>query len=586
MNCSLMSVDQRHRRLNKTRVLCSATRDPPTKQTKNKKPCKMQSLSGLFGPQLIVPRRPSSSTDTSSSEHDTAAAAAVAVTSTAVTSLFTQSRIIHRSLAKLSQDELNGPVVREAGHAIDHVAVAMLFIAPRFHEQVFDAIAANPLSAMLSLAWTICSTSMGVSAAMRDDEYAAIWSPFVCLANGLSAMQDLYSPATPSSTNTNTSSTTTTSSSSSSSSALNLFDYDDLRAADLAYIKYETNEQALLDGELFRELANQTPFGTYEIDSVPATLANAIPTAGFDAMRDPPEDEGWVIGGRRYRWVARPISVSDRKRYYAYMPRHAALSRLRLQAELGLRKKFARYHARRGLHLTPWLLASHPIVSTASTRRSDTNTASNSDDDDNSTEQPRLLIWQAQKSALVWLLYHTIAAFARLLNDRGLRDDVLVAVRSLDRFIDCGLCAHHWRTRHLAEYEAMTAGQDDLDLRLLQTHNRIRASIRPDTELTDAAVHALQQDYLNVARALAAACMLDDDKLARVSQLERKRGDVCREPYELWSAAMRTWHARHVDDPASRTGRDVVVAAAAAAEDRTPVKRALMLLQLDRLSSR
>lgn len=454
--------------------------------------------------------------------------------------LFTQSRVLHARLRDHYRGELELQDDRRHNNApplMDETRVALMFTAEQFHAQVFDAFQANPLSSLLSLAWTICSTSFSISPKMTEHEYLAVWSPFFCVVNVLSYLENKLA---------NRTAPTTT----------RPFDVQDLRLMDRQFVdsvratlklepdaRKELTRQRL-SSDFMEQLLTNTPFGTYQISDV-ATPAHGAASVGSDAE--------WTYGAKRYTYVRSPVNVLDRERYFALYARHETANRVRVQAESELRQRFAAYHQLYGLNINVWMIPTH----------------------EKNQDGSRALIWQMNKSALVWILYHALAALVAVADDQRITADFIVTVRSMDKFIECGMCLHHWKTRYAPlwdlvyeEYKQLNeqgAFHDttnashyprsmDVDLRLLATHNDVQTSIDPRLRLTSAAVHALREDYLNLARSLVMAVaarppsaaapahtpLKPDQFDCAVYKMERERLDVCVQPSELFARSLKT----------------------------------------------
>lgn len=480
--------------------------------------------------------------------------------------LFSQSRALHQALRNFYRNDLllvgggggkndttaDNPLAATS-LAFDDQRAAMIFITEHFHRQVFDSLERNPLSALLSLCWTICSTSFNVSPDLSETAYLRVWSPFICLVTTLFQLNDKIGLS--SSSSSNGSSASSEPSNDDIFAPKQLFDFDDLRVADRAFIQRieqisklpkdkrssVTYEQA--NSELFMKLLDATPFGTYQITNLTGSLMKN------NSAKHLREDREWVVGNKIYTYVLSPVNVQDRDRFLALFARHETNEKLRRQVESTLRQYFPAYHARHGIDVTPWLISTHEA-------------------DENGV---RANIWQMQKSALVWILYHCLASLVTVNANPLLINDFIATVRCIDNFIECGLCLNHWNGRHRKKWDErcslvtnnssssssssrtgslFATSQYSPDVALLLTHNDIQESIDPRLKLTDAAVYALREDYLNFARTIVLA--LSNKSLQRnsaspeivhrlpvntsIHQHDAKRKDVCREPYELWSS--------------------------------------------------
>lgn len=478
--------------------------------------------------------------------------------------LFAQSRALHRALRQFYRAELaldsSGNVTAGStaapAIAMDDKRTAMIFITELFHRQVFDAFEQNPLSAVLSLAWTICTTCFHISAEMEETEYLRVWSPFICTVNVLCQLNSKL----------NGDSTSAAAAAverggggggggcdGNGSNGGDLFDLDDLRAADRAFVhridqnlKLNLQQRQRLTREqtnsrLFISLLERTPFGTYQINDFPDVAR--LPSSGGG----PDDDREWMVAGKVYSYMLSPVNVLDRERFLVLFTRHETNEKLRKQVETVLREKFAAYHSRHELNLSPWMIATHERESDGS----------------------RATIWQMQKSALVWILYHCLAALVTVNANQLLINDFVAAVQCMDNFIECGMCLNHWNEFHRKRWDRQqpssqavvaslllstsrfgrkpssslfASAETEPDLALLITHNSVQATIDPRLRLTDAAVYALREDYLNFARATALS--LSNKSFGNsvhvpvstsIHKIEELRQDVCREPWELWS---------------------------------------------------
>lgn len=483
--------------------------------------------------------------------------------------LFSQSRALHAALRQFYAREIgiryDGETTSSSSSKTDVVAtmptvpttmyaddkrMAMIFITDHFHRQVFDAFEKNPISALLSLAWTICVTCFHISKKMEETEYLRVWSLFICTVNALCSLAEKSSTSTAANENND----------------CRLFDIDDLRNTDRNFVELidrvasmneEQRKQHVRDqlaSDLFIGLLERTPFGTYQIAK---SLVGPVGTP-----RSSNQDREWTVGDKIYTYVLSPLNVSDRERYLALFSRYESSDKLRKQVESKLRKRFSAYHAKYGLHVNPWMFATHEREENGS----------------------RAMIWQMQKSALVWIHYHALAALVVVNNDRRLINDFLATVTCMDKFIDCGLCMNHWNTLHKPQWEGLakradsvpifTADQNSclkqrrtsVDLSLLITHNEVQETIDARLKLTDAAVYAIREDYLNLARSVVLAIVNGD--MAPVLASDQQRRDVCRQPNELWSYQLkRLLTMKNVD-----------------AKTRGFVKEALLRLEWDRMN--
>lgn len=454
--------------------------------------------------------------------------------------LFAQSREIHRNVKMYYESDLfSDPAIRPQTY-FDDTRVAMMFCSGLYHDQLFDAFESNPLSTMLSLTWTVCSTSFNISPKMRDSEYMSVWSPFICLVNALCYLNDKAENR-------------------SDVRPCDLFDLDDLRQMDRDFIR-SIKEQAQLDpadqrrkndererSSFFHRLLENTPFGTYQIVDTPTDKSTKIVS----------ENE-WKVNGQRFTFVASPINVIDLQRYLAMIARCESTEKIRLQTEARLRERFHAYHSMYGLNVDAWLIATH----------------------EKNVDGSRALLWQVQKSSLVWWMYHLLAALVIIIDKNELVGDFLATVKSIENFIECGLCANHWRTSYkgfwanfinyredvLETSEKISnrtewpswLREDAVDLRLLRTHNDVQKSIDPRFDLTEAALHALREDYLNAARTLVAAVSVRGPATTTLSKhrlvngrplsakfncsiytQEQAREDVCRTPFEISRVFLR-----------------------------------------------
>jgi hypothetical protein len=464
--------------------------------------------------------------------------------------LFAQSRAIHHALRDFYRKEF-GIGSDNVPALADDKRAAMIFLSDLFHRQIFDAIEKNPISALLSLAWTICSTCFNVSTKMTDKEYLSVWSPFICLTNVLTSLEGKWRKI----------------------DQVSIFDVDDLRLADRNFIRVIEERSKLSDEErkqltterinsdLFVELLGNTPFGTYQISNTLGTSAKPYASSN---------DREWTIGNTTFTYIYSPLNVSDRERYLVMFVRHETNDRLRRQAEERLQKLFPAYHSRYGIHVYPWMFATHEKEENGS----------------------RAMIWQMQKSALVWILYHSIGALVTVNDDRLMLKDFVATVRCMDNFVECGLCLNHWVSQHkrkwnliaktIGDYEQSTEHMFsldnrtkqramELDLTLLVTHNDIQESIDPRLKLTEAAVYALREDYMNLARSIVLALSdrtVSDTQTTFKSSVFHKddtRKDVCRDPWELWGYQLKRTSIYDCD-----------------VRNREYVKQALLRLEWDR----
>lgn len=477
--------------------------------------------------------------------------------------LFAQSRAIHHALRDFYRKEFGIGAENAASVALaDDKRAAMIFLSDLFHRQIFDAIEKNPLSSLLSLAWTVSSTCFNVSTKMTDKEYMSVWSPFICLVNALTGLASKWR----------------------TTERIALFDLDDLRLADRQFISVIEQRAKLNDeerkqlteerinSELFIELLENTPFGTYQINNAVGTTAKPYASKN---------DREWTIGNTTFTYVYSPLNVTDRERYLVMFVRHETSDRLRRQAESRLQKLFPAYHAKYGIHVYPWMFATHECEENGS----------------------RAMIWQMQKSALVWILYHSIGALVTVNDDRLMLKDFVATVRCMDNFVECGLCLNHWITQHKRKWNLIERSMEEedggnarsvkgtkgnyvfsldnrtqrrafeLDLALLVTHNDIQESIDPRLKLTEAAVYALREDYMNLARAIALAFSDGGSSndgppgpfKSSVFHQDDTRKDLCREPWELWGYQLKRTNVYDCN-----------------VRDRGYVKEALLRLEWDR----
>lgn len=519
--------------------------------------------------------------------------------------LFSQSRILHRELRRVYEYDLFGiessslgimPMPNRSGFAVradqqlDQRRVAMLFLAESFHNQLFDAIQRNPLSALLSIAWTLSSTAP-IQHNMTDERYLATWSPVLCAVNAVRLAHERHGAAgdTPSSTTSmpvdDASSLPTRRQPSSSPAASAPFDLQDLRLMDQSFIaalkdhaamnaqELQQQQLAVINNPAFEQLLRDTPFGTYQINSVDEQTADGVADNG-----------AWTLNGYRYVYVSEPINLVDRMRYSYMYTRCEKSELLRRQLEVHLRERYRVYHDLYGLNVCPWLIALHERDSATGTYAS---------------------LWQLQKASLVWLFMHTLAALVTLLDNDDLIADFLTLVCSLDIFIECGLCQEHWSTLQLPRWNLVrrkfsldsrlpaahsnTIGATksrNVDWLLLKTHNDIQTSINPNVRLTKAALSAVREDYLNVAKCIITATSirsiptsflatlnkrqlvvkpyLPDQFSSTVSRREANRKDTCEEPYELWAVDLH---------------RKASVADSVPDTDKRMMKRALLQLE-------
>lgn len=470
--------------------------------------------------------------------------------------LFSQSREIHRQLRQTYRDELFGSAGRNGPADPDDKRVAMMFVMDLFHRQVFTALQNNPLSALLSLGWTLSTTSRSIVPQMSTKQYLRIWSPFVCLVNTVTTA-------------------TATASDRDDDAIEELFDLDDLRSIDRAFFAELTVQAGLstderrqrnllrTNGELFDEMLTSTPFGTYQITATDAS-GNEV-----DELT---ADDRWLVSRKVYTYVSLPLNVRDRQRYGIMFERHETAERLRRHVEQRLRERFAVYHRMYGLDVRPWMLAAH-------------------ERDPINGFYP--FVWQIQKSALVWMFFHSMAALVTVLQRPRLIEDFVATVCSLDNFIECGLCHEHWVNVYLPRWKAIqqqSSPPRDIDLMLLETHNEIQTSTDSSVRLTTAAVQALREDYLQFARCVLTAItirsvprsMLPPTTVVAAEQQqsplrrnafwctaidrETARKDVCREQWELWANKLRVVRSLFDCDPTNRSF----------------VKRSLLQLEWDR----
>lgn len=512
-------------------------------------------------------------------------------------SLFSQSRILHRELRRIYEYDLFGiespslglvPMLNRSGFGgqadqqLDQRRVAMLFLTETFHNQLFDAIQRNPLSALLSIAWTLSSTAP-IQHNMTDERYLATWSPLLCAVNAVRLAHERHGAAGDTQLSTTSipidaSASQTRSSSSSATAAAAAvvtaaeaatvvapFDLQDLRLMDQSFIaalkdhaamnmqELEQRQLAVINNPAFEQLLRDTPFGTYQITSVDEQTPDGVAANGT-----------WTLNGYRYVYVSEPINLMDRMRYAYTYTRCEKSELLRRQLEIHLRERYHVYHDLYGLNVCPWLIALHERDSATGAYAS---------------------LWQLQKASLVWLFMHTLAALVTLLDHDELIADFLTLVCSLDIFIECGLCHDHWRTLQLPRWNlvrkkflldsslsstahsnasvSVTTGTKsrNVDWLLLKTHNDIQTSTNPNVRLTKAALSAVREDYLNVAkciitatsirsiptsflatlnkRQLAVKPYLPDQFSSTVSRREANRKDLCEEPNELWAVDLQ-----------------------------------------------
>lgn len=522
--------------------------------------------------------------------------------------LFSQSRVLHQELRRVYEYDLFGvespslgamPMQNRSGFGgradqqLDQRRVAMLFLAETYHNQLFDAVQRNPLSALLSIAWTLSSTAP-IQQNMTDEMYLATWSPLLCAVNAIQLAHERHgaagdTPLSAASTSVNTSSSAPSSSAPSSSApsssapsssapaAHSPFDLQDLRLMDQSFIaalkdhaamnaqELQQQQLAVINSSALEQLLRDTPFGTYQINSVD------------EQTHDKVEDNGaWTLNGYRYVYVSEPINLLDRGRYSYMYTRCEKSELLRRQLELHLRERYRVYHDLYGLNVRPWMIALHERDAATGTYMS---------------------LWQLQKASMVWLFMHTLAALVTLLDNDELIGDFLALVCSLEIFIECGLCEHHWRTLQLPRWELARkkislnsdsgSSSRNVDWLLLKTHNDIQTSTNPNLRLTKAALSAVREDYLNVAKCIITATSirsiptsflatlnkrqlvlkpyLPNQFSSTVNRREAARKDICEKPYELWAVDLHR--------------KPTAVAASGADDKRMLVKRALLQLE-------
>lgn len=385
----------------------------------------------------------------------------------------------------------------------------------RFHLDLFSAAARDPLSTLFSAVWTLCSSMPPPRQLVVDRDtkadfkahYTSNWYPLLLLLRYAKQVR----------------------SNSRDERDLELFTIEQLVAADKQYLAsfdeynslrefpdrarelYLHYENEYLTSPELEEMAQATPFGTAERK-----------------------------GKRTVAYTSNLIDVADRRKLGNLFYRIRAYQELRLSAERKLRSSFGSR-----VRLDQWILA----MQRSDEENVDVAGATNWTRSASDTQY--LMIWQYQKSHLVWFVLHCLFALNELVADDELTLDLLYFVaHCLERFVECSVCQSHWldgEQKSVAAYEqqyvlaqkrwssrstpttaresssqiavmkdetgtSFTRVQSILDpiilspsLYAIHVHNRIQSeNVSPIKRLTRACLRGIQADYVSFATALVA----------------------------------------------------------------------------------
>lgn len=455
-----------------------------------------------------------------------------------------------------------------------------------FHQQIYNALSANPLSTLYSLAWSLCLHIEGKieeyndlhwftdrnAPYPNDAEYIRVWFPFILMHRMTEQLSRLIG---------NLASEDKEYVSNASREENNLFTLSDIRAAEKRFrqsfysvlygndeisddhslspdelnttrsARYHADKEAYLSSPLFHYQCQRTPYGLSEVYAL--------------------EDKNSNENRYRMRFIPNMSDLSDKKKVLYNFKRYQAYEPLRIRAEQVLRARFPHYHAKQGIFLDSWLFgAISPDEATTTTE---------------SNQRSYVVYWQLHKSAILWILVHSLFALNDCLNNLMLEDLLWFIAHDLERFIECGLCHSHWtsagggqaswqareenfiRQQHsagandsISRVNKMATG-DSFDLKMLRTHNDIQMqNVNPAKGLTEAALNALRKDYAHFAGALM-GCLVEDSKNNNIKRppannsnaaentptvpfrcsiydLELARRDVCKTPAYLYRTLM------------------------------------------------
>lgn len=431
----------------------------------------------------------------------------------------------------------------------------------RFHTDLFAAAERDPLSTIYSAVWTLCSSLPPPRQLIDDREsktnfkshYTGNWYPLLLLQRYVARLlrrddRDDFE----------------------------LFTIEQLVAADTQYLSsfdeyralrdfpekarelYTRYEQEYLTSPELMEMARRTPFGTAE-----------------------------RIDRKRVAYTNELTDVRDRRKLANLFYRIRAYEELRSLVERRLRTFFGRD----SIHLDQWILAMERA-----------NEESIDDDgyDGNAADDPNtqyLMVWQYQKSHLVWFVVHTLFALNEHVADDELTLDLLYFVTNcLERFVECGMCNEHWvegEAKSFALYEqqfafaekrwktrvsgdngnvgrqssqlqalkdeagsSFTRVQSLLDdvllppsMYMIHVHNKIQSeNVSPYKRLTRACLGGIREDYAFYAYSI------EDYVVQRTTRLVRR--DALDRPEDVFANEMLRNVAtsnRSINDEATRT---------------------------------
>lgn len=427
------------------------------------------------------------------------------------------------------------------------------------HNALWKEATRDPLSTAYSVAWTLCS-SLNPPISMLEDykkslqkeettlHYYSVWYAFGLLHK---YVDYLWRRALPNNV---------------SPKMAQLFTLDQLVHVDVEYVRafedirelkmrnqveaseslLERYEQEYLTSELFKQALDNTPFGTVQ---------------RHDEADEDNTNFDYTIS---LEYVPKLRNVEDRIKLSNSFKRIECFEPLRLQSERMLRSAFPTYSSKRAgrqLRVRNWILSlldsEDESINELGTKKS---------------KPEYLLYWQFQKSGLVWFLLHTLFALNDLVRNDDLNADLLFFVSEhLDKLIECGVCAAHWKQQGQIAwsnfskwYESNrslwvkdpkfmgqqgsyynyngTFGNPDYqpDMYMFYTHNEIQSNnINNSKRLTDTCLHAIRIDFLQYAMAIEASVVPSehasevDARLDTLWQMERK--DVLYEPEQVYA---------------------------------------------------
>lgn len=392
----------------------------------------------------------------------------------------------------------------------------------RFHRDLFAAAEREPLTTVYSAVWTLCSSLSPPRQLIEDRatkmtfqaHYTSNWYPLLLLQRYVKRLGDRALPVNDEKSDDDDVGVDD------NDDETEMFTVEQLVAADKRYLDSFDEYAALRDHpEKAREL-----FAHYENEYLSSGMLERMAEwTPYGTVERTDRD--------RVAYTADLRSVSDRRKLGNMFYRIKAYEETRSLAELRLRAIIKKD----GVRLDQWLL---PM------ERADEESVDEAETDP--ANRQYLMVWQYQKSHMVWFVVHTLFALNELVADDELTLDLLYFVTNcLERFVECGLCHGHWeegeqkvcamyeeqfafaykrwksrndRNRSLSQTQRLytdspsfTRIQALLDpinpspaMFMIHVHNRVQSeNVSPHKRLTRACLRAIRNDYAQYASAIA-----------------------------------------------------------------------------------